>query len=206
MTTEVKSAPKRTWKWALGALVVLALAGGGAAAGAALANPVTSDEYVQLAGAKKAADAKIESLQKDYSTLEGLYLEQKDKAAEQEAAVAGREKAAAEAEKKVAEAQKKVDEAAAAVKKREDAVTGAEKEKAKNTVSDGTWTVGRSIAAGTYVTTENVGSRCYWAILASGTNGSDIIENDIPGGGRPSVTLSNGQDFKTSNCGSWTKQ
>ena len=103
-------------------------------------------------------------------------------------------------------AEKKLGEAEAAVKKREAAVSGAEAKKAQNTVGDGTWTVGRNIDPGTYVATADVGSTCYWGIYASGSNGADIIQNDLPGGGRPSVTLSAGQDFKTSRCGSWTKQ
>jgi len=41
---------------------------------------------------------------------------------------------------------------------------------------------------------------------AVGTNGSKIIENDIPGGGRPVVTLSPGQDFNSTRCGKWEKQ
>lgn len=51
-----------------------------------------------------------------------------------------------------------------------------------------------------------VGLSCYWGIYASGTNGTDIIQNDIPGGGRPVVTVSPGQDFNSSRCGSWEKQ
>ena len=65
---------------------------------------------------------------------------------------------------------------------------------------------GVDIAPGTYRSTADVGSRCYWAILASGTNGDDIIANDIPGGGRPTVTLAEGQDFETKRCGTWEPQ
>ncbi|MGJ9403428.1 hypothetical protein [Arthrobacter sp. KK5.5] len=73
-------------------------------------------------------------------------------------------------------------------------------------MSNGTWTVGVDIAAGTYRATEPVDSNCYWAILRTGSNGDDIVENDLPGGGRPSVNLSKGQDFKSNRCGSWSKQ
>ncbi len=97
-------------------------------------------------------------------------------------------------------------EAEAAVAKRKKAVTGAEKEKADNTIHDGPWTVGVDIAAGTYRTTEAVGSTCYWGMYRSQTNGDDIIQNDIPGGGRPTVTLSKGLDFNTTRCGTWEKQ
>jgi len=72
-------------------------------------------------------------------------------------------------------------------------------------IKEGTWTVGRDIEPGTYTTTNEVAGECYWSITKSGTNGSDIIENDIVKGGKPTVTLSEGQDFKTSRCGGWTK-
>ncbi|MFF1830534.1 hypothetical protein [Paenarthrobacter sp. NPDC058040] len=99
-----------------------------------------------------------------------------------------------------------VKSAEAAVKKREDAVTVAEKQKAANTVREGTWTVGVDIEPGTYRTDAEVSSSCYWGIYRTGSNGSDIIDNDIVSGGRPTVTLSAGQDFKTTRCGAWTKQ
>lgn len=70
-------------------------------------------------------------------------------------------------------------------------------------ISDGTWVVGEDIAAGTYKVVEAVPADCYWSITKSGTNGGDIIENDIPGGGKPKVTLKKGQDFTTRGCGDW---
>jgi hypothetical protein len=36
--------------------------------------------------------------------------------------------------------------------------------------------------------------------------GASLVTENIVSGGRPSVTLSAGQDFKTSRCGSWLKQ
>jgi hypothetical protein len=73
-------------------------------------------------------------------------------------------------------------------------------------IKEGTWTVGTDIAPGTYRTTADVSSSCYWQITKSGSNGGgigDIIANDLPGGGRPSVTLEVGHDFKTNRCGTW---
>jgi hypothetical protein len=73
------------------------------------------------------------------------------------------------------------------------------------TIDDGTWTVGTDTPAGTYKTVNFVDANCYWEIDKSGTNGSDIIANDFPGGGRPSVTLQVGEDFKSDGCGQWQK-
>lgn len=71
-------------------------------------------------------------------------------------------------------------------------------------IEEGIWEVGTDIKPGTYRTIDPV-SDCYWAIYRTGTNGGDIIANDTPSGGRPSVTLRKGQDFKTQNCGSWKR-
>lgn len=73
-------------------------------------------------------------------------------------------------------------------------------------IQDGVWVVGDDIKAGTYRTIETVGEDCYWKITRSGTNGDDIINNDIPGGGRPRVTLQKGQDFATRDCGVWERE
>jgi hypothetical protein len=72
------------------------------------------------------------------------------------------------------------------------------------TIDEGTWTVGDDFPAGTYKLREPATSMCYWGIYKSGTNQGDIIENDIVTGGRPTVTLKKGQDFK-SDCGVWVK-
>lgn len=73
------------------------------------------------------------------------------------------------------------------------------------TIEDGVWTVGDDIPAGTYKVSEPLTSMCYWGIYKSGTNQADIIDNDIVDGGKPTVTLKKGQDFKSSNCGTWVK-
>jgi hypothetical protein len=72
------------------------------------------------------------------------------------------------------------------------------------TIEDGTWTVGVDVPPGTYRPKAAAGEDCYWAILKSGTNGDDIISNNV-GGGRPTVTLKKGQDFETARCGTWAK-
>lgn len=192
---------KRAWKSKalMVTIAAVVLFGTGAALGKGLSDPTTSDAYRQLADDKAGVEVKLEASKTSFRALDGKHAELQKGMVAREAKMAERESAVAASEKKMADAD-------AAVKKREAAVTGAEAVKAKNTVGDGTWTVGRNIEAGTYVTGADVGSSCYWAIYASGTNGSDIVENDIPGGGRPSVVLSAGQDFKTARCGSWSKQ
>lgn len=87
----------------------------------------------------------------------------------------------------------------------EDELTGMEADVAANAITSGIWTVGVDIEPGTY-RAEDVSSDCYWAILESGSNGSDIVDNDIPGGGNPTVILEEGWDFESSDCGEWIKQ
>ncbi|MDK1326626.1 hypothetical protein [Arthrobacter sp. zg-Y1143] len=179
---------KRIWLAAAG-VVLLA---GGAVGGHFLTDPTRSDEYAAKAGESEQRQARLEKSQSDYNAMKADYNKLS-------AGIYYREK-------KVGEREEAVTAAEAAVKARETAVTSAEATKAANTITDGTWTVGKTVAAGTYTTTTDVGSSCYWGIYRSGSNGDDIIENDIPGGGRPSVTISEGQDFKSSRCGKWEKQ
>ncbi|MCC3272372.1 hypothetical protein MUK71_14460 [Arthrobacter zhangbolii] len=179
---------KRIWL-AVAGVVLLA---GGAVGGHFLTDPTRSDEYAALSEESAQRQAQLEKSQSDYNAMKTDYNKLS-------AGIYDREKKVGEREDAVAAAE-------TAVKARETAVTSAEAKKAANTITDGTWTVGKSISAGTYTTTTDVGSSCYWGIYRSGSNGDDIIENDIPGGGRPSVTISEGQDFKSSRCGKWEKQ
>lgn len=84
-----------------------------------------------------------------------------------------------------------------------DKADGMKADNAKRTsASDGVWQVGKDIDAGTYRANNSVTDRCYWEISV----GDDIVQNDIPGGGYPQVTVSDGQQFKLQNCGTFTKQ
>ncbi|MFQ4149454.1 hypothetical protein AAGW05_12275 [Arthrobacter sp. LAPM80] len=195
------AAAKRTWKSKalVGALAAVVLLGAGTFFGTTLPDPSKSDAYAQLAAEKSSVEKDLENSRTSFRTLD-------EKLAALSGTIKGREDKVTDRESALAAAERKVAEQETAVKKREEAVTGAEAQKTKNTFGDGTRTVGRDIEPGTYVTAADVGSSCYWAILASGTNGSDIVDNDLPKGGRPSVTIIEGQDFKSSRCGSWTKQ
>lgn len=70
-------------------------------------------------------------------------------------------------------------------------------------ISEGVWEVGSDVKPGRYRTDEAV-TDCYWAITRGGSNGEDIVANDNVSGGRPSVTLKRGQEFKSSRCGDWS--
>ena len=184
-------------------LLGLILIGGGFWLGKATTDPKASEEYVAL-----------EDIAQTTTKQRDVYIEQRDALQEQieqqEDDMITRETAVSTAETALktreSESATKIAEQQAAVKKREDAVAGAEQKQAANTIADGTWVVGVDIEPGVYRTKSGVGSSCYWAILTTGTNGDDIIANDIPGGGFPTVTLAAGQDFKSSRCGSWAKQ
>lgn len=182
--------PRIRWYWAVSAAVVTLI--GGTAIGATLPDPTKSDEYVALQSQKDGVSADLAKLQSRYNTLNSSISGRESTISTKESALTVRESAVKAAEDNV--------------KKREEAVTAAEKAKAANTIKEGTWTVGRDIEPGTYRTTADVAGSCYWGIYRTGSNGSDIVDNDIVTGGRPSVTLSAGQDFKSSRCGSWLKQ
>lgn len=178
------------WYWAAGAAVVFLV--GGTAIGATLPDPKKSDEYAALQSEKDGVTADLAKLQSRYNTLHSSITGRETTISTKESAVTVRESAVKAAEEQV--------------KKREEAVTAAEKTKAANTIKEGTWTVGTDIEPGTYRATSDVTGSCYWGIYRTGSNGGDIVDNDIVTGGRPSVTLSVGQDFKSSRCGSWLKQ
>lgn len=189
----------RSGKTILAAVLAAGVLAGGIFAGLALADPTASDEYATAVSHAQAAGADRDKYR---GALEELTTTHDTLVSE----LADRESALEERESAVGDKESEVSEAAAALETREKAVGTAEAEAAANTVDDGTWTVGEDIKPGTYRAKENVGSRCYWGVYRSGSNGSDIIENDIPGGGKPTVKLAKGQDFKSSNCGTWQKK
>lgn len=63
--------------------------------------------------------------------------------------------------------------------------------------------VGEDVPAGVYRAVTSVdGDSCYW-LKSKDAEGSNIIDNDLPSGGRPQVTLKNGQWFKSQGCPDW---
>ena len=190
---------KRGWKLTVQLVAAGVVFAGGTALGTTLPEPKDSAAYKSLADEKSTVEIERDAALSSYASVKGKYDTLENGIASRESKVAARET-------EVGKADAAVKTAEAAVKAREDAVTGAEKAKAARTIGDGTWTVGTDIEAGTYRAAGEVGSTCYWGIYRSGSNGSDIIENDIPGGGRPVVTLSTGQDFNSTRCGKWEKQ
>jgi hypothetical protein len=67
--------------------------------------------------------------------------------------------------------------------------------------------VGQDVPSGIYRadTAVQPGSNCYWQ-KSTDAEGTNIIANDNPPGGRPEVTLTAGQWFKTQNCPTWVRQ
>ena len=193
---QAKPARKRPIFAAVGIVTLMA---GATAIGTTLPDPKSSAAYTGLAADKASLESERDSAESSYASMKSKYDTLQSGIAAREAKVTTRET-------EVGKADAAVKTAEAAVKIREEAVTGAEKTKAANTVGDGTWTVGTDIEPGTYRAAADVGSSCYWGIYATGSNGSNIIDNDLPGGGRPSVALNGGQDFKSSRCGKWEKQ
>ncbi|MGV0110556.1 hypothetical protein [Arthrobacter sp. CP30] len=191
----------KNFKLAGAGVLALALLGGGIGIGTAVADPTTSEEYAAVSADRDEQKAKVAQLDSGLDasqdrTAELLKDLQDARARESElktldASLTDREKKAADAE--------------SAVKKREDAVKVAETAKAASSITDGSWTVGRTVEPGTYTTERAITGSCYWEITTSGTNGDDIVANDNVSGGQPTVTLAVNQDFKSSRCGTWVK-
>jgi hypothetical protein len=188
----IESAPTTPPSWMRWAIPAAALAvglsvGGAIGVGVAVASsdPTRAEEY--------------QALQQDLEDAEGRVLNLSSTA--REAASASRQ-----APEEAAQRRAELDQREQAVAAREQAVTVVEQQVAANSIGEGTWTVGVDIEPGTYRTAEAVTQQCYWGIYRSGSNGSDIIDNDIVNGGFPTVQLSEGQDFENNRCGTFVKQ
>lgn len=139
---------------------------------------------------------KYNSLVDEYNGIADEYNDAKDAIAEADNVKSGIKDLNAQHD----DLQKKVD----AKKAELQSLTGQVDQAKKNSISDGVWQVGKDIDAGTYRATSEVGSHCYWSVTVSGSD--DIVQNDIPGGGYPQVSVSDGQQLKLQNCGTFAKQ
>ena len=85
--------------------------------------------------------------------------------------------------------------------------TAAAKAPAPTIAGDDLVEVGSDVPAGTYRAIEPVdpAAMCYWK-KSKDAEGSNIIDNDLPPGGRPLVTLKKGQWFTSQGCPTWRKQ
>ena len=176
------------------AALVVGIGIGAASAGS---DPTSSDEYQALA-------AQLETARGDASAAADQVTAAQDAADKATDDASRASDDAAAREKKLDAREAGLDKREKALDKREDAVSGKEKKAKASEIEDGTWTVGTDIAAGTYKIKDKITSMCYWAILRTGSNGEDIVANDLPTGGYPSVTLRKGQDFEN-QCGTWKK-
>jgi uncharacterized membrane-anchored protein YhcB (DUF1043 family) len=187
--------PKRRWiRWGLpaGALVIGLAVGAVAGAG----DPTESEEYRAQGQSLVSVQDELESTQERVETLENQVAAAKGQA-ERAETIAASAATARNAE---------LDTREAALVAREQAVTATEQAVKASSIRDGIWTVGVDIEPGSYRVSEALTGYCYWAITQSGTNGDDIIENDGPTGGFPTVRLSAGQDFENNGCGTFVKQ
>jgi hypothetical protein len=165
----------------------------GAGIAVAALDPTDSDEYQQLEGQVAAERSQASASQEATE-------------ADARSAVDRAEASASAASASASEFAAGLEQRDAEVTAREQAVAAVEQRIASTSIGQGTWTVGRDIEPGTYRTAQAVSDDCYWGIYRSGSNGDDIIENDIVSGGFPTVTLSVGQDFENNGCGTFIKE
>lgn len=69
-------------------------------------------------------------------------------------------------------------------------------------LSNGKWTVGVDIPAGTYKVDRSAPANCYYNIYVTGTNYTDLVTNGY-GGGQITLTLKQGTDVELNDCGTW---
>ena len=193
------------WPWIVVA-GVLALAAGVGVGVLVTPDPTQTPEYRALAGELSETEQGRDALSEKYGTLQGDYEALQEQVKEREDELDTRAGKLDERESGLDERADALDEREASLDEREKAVQGAEEQQAANSITSGTWTVGVDVKRGTYRTKEAVSGMCYWGIYESGTNKDNILQNDIVTGGHPTVSLSEGQDFESSRCGTWVKQ
>ncbi len=195
-TTELPRGPephgaptrRRRWVWpvAAAACLLVGLGIGGSGSGS-----VTATKYNAVVSERDALTSKLDGLSAQVNDAKAAAQKAESTLADQKAALDSRSAA--------------LDTRQAALETREAAVGATEKAVAASSIGLGTWTVGVDVQPGTYRAAEAVTSSCYWGIYRSGSNGGDIIQNDVVQGGFPTVTLKDGQDFKN-GCGVFVKQ
>lgn len=183
-----KPARRKRWVWpvAAAACFVIGFGIGGSSGGS-----VTATKYEAVVSERDALAAKADDLSSQVNDAKAAAQKAESTLADQKAALDSRSAA--------------LDTRQAALETREAAVGATEKAVAASSIGPGTWTVGVDVQPGTYRAAEAVTSSCYWGIYRSGSNGGDIIQNDVVQGGFPTVTLKDGQDFKN-GCGVFVKQ
>jgi hypothetical protein len=197
--TETPGPPskKRSRKWMRWAVPVAAFVVGTALGFAAAGgDPRESEEYRALQGELSAAQERIGTLEDEVRSAQN----------DARKAAQTAEDTIRDAEETLLAKAAELDEREADVAAREKAADELFNRVAETSIEHGVWTVGVDVEPGTYRTAEALTGYCYWAIYRSGTNGDDIIQNDGPEGGYPTVTLSEGQDFENSGCGTFIKQ
>jgi hypothetical protein len=178
---------RRLWqRWRVpAAALVVGLVGGAVTAAALAGDPTQSREY--------------RALKDDMASVQ----------ASRDAALDRAEKAREETERArsiAADREAQLDQREASLIAREQTVSATEQQIAANSIEEGIWTVGVDVEPGTYRTSAPVTQTCYWKITRTGSNGSDIVQNDIVQGGYPTVKLREGQDFVNERCGTFVKQ
>lgn len=99
--------------------------------------------------------------------------------------------------------EQQLDEREAAIAEREEAASAW----VTTVLNDGIYTIGVSAEPGIY-RTETVGDYCQWNIYLTGTGIYDVegvINFGVDEAGPIQVTLNEGQDFSSSDCGTWNR-
>jgi hypothetical protein len=188
----IRSAMKKG-SWGLLAVAVTAsmIIGGGV--GAAIAYPQGRDDGVETTAVEQVKETKLKA-DSEYQKLRSDLADANNTIAQADAVKSGIDdlnKQHDGLEQQVKDAQTQLD----GLTKQVDAAK-------KNSVTNGTWQVGKDIDPGTYRANDQVGEDRYWEIK----QGDDIVSNDLPGGGYPQATVSAGQQLKLQSCGTWSKQ
>jgi hypothetical protein len=191
-----------TWgKWVIGVLGVFILLGIGAAIGGREEDNLKSELASAKTEVNEAENAQQEA-EREAEEIKG-----------REAEIVGRAKATAKEivgkarsesstlSSKLNEQRGELESVEGELSETESYLTGAEEEKAKSSIGDGTWQSEVDYIPGTYEA--EGGGSCYWALLSepAGSGVEGIIENG--GFNKHQILTIDSPYFETRGCGTW---
>jgi hypothetical protein len=191
-----------TWaKWVIGVLGAVILLGIGAAIGGSQEDDLKSELASAKTEAREAKDAQQEA-ERETEEVKTRETEIVSKARATAKEIVGKARSESSTLSSKLDGQRsELESVEGELSETESYLTGAEEDKAKSTISDGTWQSEADYIPGTYEA--EGGGSCYWALLSEPGGGG--IEGIIENGGfnKHQILTIDSPYFETRGCGTW---
>lgn len=191
-----------TWsKWVIGVLGAFVLLGIGAAIGGSEEDDLKSELASTKTEVSKAEHAQQEA-ERETEEIKGREAEIVHKAKATTKEIVGKAQSESSTlSSKLDEQRSELESVEGELSETESYLVGAEEDKAKSSISDGTWQSEVDYIPGTYEA--EGGGSCYWALLSEPGGGG--IEGIIENGGfnKHQILTIDSPYFETRDCGTW---